>query len=111
MKRKRRLKTHVKKGDTVRIISGNYRGNIGKIIRVFPKTSQIIISNFNLKVKHVRPKQAEDSGQIISFEAPIHSSNVQLYSTNKQVSSRYKIIFDAQNNKYRKLNKTEEIIK
>lgn len=80
MKRKKRLKMHVKKGDTVQIISGYHKGKIGEIIKILPKTSQVIINNLNLKVKHVRPKQADDIGQIIKFEGPIHSSNVKLHS-------------------------------
>ena len=111
MKRKKRAKIHVKRGDTVKIISGNHKGFIGEVTKVLPGTSRVIVKNFNLKIKHVRPKQTEESGQIISFEAPIHSSNVQLYSTNNQISSRYKIAFDTFNNKCRELNKTGEIIK
>lgn len=80
IKAKKKRKIHVKTGDTVRVISGSYKNQIGKIIRVIPKTSQVVVKDLNLKIKHVRPKQQDESGQIINFEAPIHSSNVMLYN-------------------------------
>jgi len=70
-----------------------------------------VIENINLKTKHIKRNEKEESGQIINIEAPIHSSNVMLYSTENKVCSRYKIVFNEQNKKYRQLNKTKEIIK
>ena len=102
---------HVKNGDTVKIISGKYKGEIGTITKVLHKTNQVIIKNLNIKTKHVRPNQKEESGKIIYFEAPIHSSNVMLYSTTHKLCSRYHIIYNANSQKCRQLNKTHEIIK
>lgn len=103
-----RIKTHVKNGDTVQVISGKYKGEIGTIKKVLPKSNKVIIENINLKTKHLRPKQKEESGQIINFEAPIHSSNVMLYSKKHQTRSRYNNTIDANSEKYRKLKKTQE---
>lgn len=75
---KKKHKMHVKTGDMVKVISGSCKNQVGKIIKVLPKTSQVVIKDLNLKTKHVRPRQQEESGQVISFEAPIHSSNVTL---------------------------------
>lgn len=111
MKKTKRFKMHVKKGDTVQIIAGKYKNKIGEIIQILPQTSKVIIKNLNIKIKHIKPKQGEEKGKIINFEAPIHSSNVKLYSIKMKTSSRYKIIFDENQIKYRKLNKTGEIIK
>ncbi len=72
---------HIKTGDTVQIISGSHKGKISKILKVFPKTNKLIVENINLKLKHSRPSQEEESGKIVNFEAPIHCSNVMLYST------------------------------
>ena len=102
---------HIKNGDTVQIISGKYKGQIGKIIKALPKTSQVIIKNLNLKTKHVRPNQKEENGKIINFEAPIHSSNVMLYSIENKTRSRYNTILDTKSKKYRQLKKNNEIIK
>ena len=79
---------HVKKGDIIRVISGSYKDQTGKVIRVLPKTSQVIVKNLNLKTKHVKPNQEEKSGTIASFEAAIHSSNVMLCGLKKQSDSQ-----------------------
>ncbi len=104
-------KLHVKNGDTVQIISGKYKGKIGKIKKIISKTSKVIIKNINLKTKHMKPNQKEESGQIINIEAPIHSSNLMLYSKKNKIRSRYKIVFNEENKKYRQLKKTKEIVK
>lgn len=106
---KKKNKLHVRKGDTVQIISGNHKGKIGTISKILIKTNQVIIQNLNLKIKHVKSNQQEESGKIINFEAPIHSSNVMLYSAQHNIRSRYKISFN-NNKKTRILNKTGEII-
>lgn len=106
---KKKNKIHIKKGDTVQIISGSHKGKIGIINKVLIKTNQVIIQNLNLKIKHIKPNQQEESGKIINFEAPIHSSNVMLYSTQNNIRSRYKTLFN-NNDKTRVLNKTGEAI-
>lgn len=103
-------KIHVKTGDTVQIISGIHKGQTGKIIKVIPKTQKVIIKNLNLKIKHVRPNQEKENGKIINFEAPIHSSNVMLYSEKNKTRSRYSITYKNNNQKCRILKKTKEII-
>ena len=108
---KKKTKMHVKRGDMVQIISGKYKGQTGKIIKTLHKSSQVIIENLNIKTKHIRPSQKEESGKIINFEAPIHSSNVMLYSTKHKIRSRYHIIVNEQSQKYRQLNKVQEIFK
>nr|YP_007878218.1 50S ribosomal protein L24 [Calliarthron tuberculosum]AGA63829.1 50S ribosomal protein L24 [Calliarthron tuberculosum] len=107
----KKSKIHVKKGDTVQIISGRQKGEIGVILKILTKTSQVIVKNLNLKIKHVRKNQEEESGKIINFEAPIHSSNIMLYSIKNKTKSRYKIKVNENNEKYRILHKTNEIIK
>jgi len=104
-------KLHVRNGDIVQVISGKYKGQIGKITKIISKTSKVIIENINLKTKHMKPNQKEESGQIVNIEAPIHSSNVMLYSKENKICSRYKIILNEENKKCRQLNKTKEIVK
>ena len=102
---------HVKNGDIVKVISGKYQGQVGKIIKTISKKRQVIIENLNIKTKHIRPNQKEESGKIITFEAAIHSSNVMIYSTKNQVCSRYNIFIDETGQKCRQLKKTQEILK
>lgn len=106
----KRYKMHVKKGDTVQIVSGRDKGKVGEILKAIPESSKIVVKGVNVKTKHVKPQQEEESGQIITFEAPIHSSNVMLYSTKEKVASRICYSFTEEGRKVRMLKKTGEII-
>lgn len=101
---------HIRQKDKVKIISGDYKGTVGIVEKIIRKTSQVVITNVNLKTKHIRPKQENESGQIIKIEAPIHSSNVMLYSEKEKIASRYSKIQNTNNNKQRILKKTNEIV-
>ncbi len=105
-----RHKMHVKKGDTVQVIAGRDKGKVGEILRTLPKKSSVIVKGINVKTKHVKPQQEGETGQIVTFEAPIHSSNVMLYSTKQKVASRICYTFNAEGRKVRMLKKTGEII-
>ena len=69
---------HVRKGDRVRVISGNYRGQEGTILRVEPDKNRVVVGGVNVRKRHRKPSQTDPEGGIISFEAPIHASNVML---------------------------------
>nr|YP_009541817.1 ribosomal protein L24 [Neogoniolithon spectabile]AYR06026.1 ribosomal protein L24 [Neogoniolithon spectabile] len=103
-------KIHVKIGDTVQIIAGQYKGQVGKISRVLKKHNKVIINNCNLRTKHIKPSQEGENGKIISIEAPIHSSNIMMYSVKHRVRSRYTITFDKNKQKIRVLKKNQETI-
>jgi large subunit ribosomal protein L24 len=66
------------KNDTVKVISGNHKGKVGKVLKVFPKTSRIIVEKVHLVKRHTRPRSQQDQGGIIEKEASIHMSNVLL---------------------------------
>jgi large subunit ribosomal protein L24 len=84
-----RKKLHVKKGDTVRVISGGHRGKEGKVLDVNAENSRVIVENVNMIKKTQKPTQANPKGGFIEREAPIHASNVQLLDpkTNKPTRS------------------------
>lgn len=71
-------KLHVKKGDTVIVISGKDKGKKGRVLQAYPKDGRVLIEGVNLIKKHTRPSQANPQGGIVTQEAPIHSSNVML---------------------------------
>lgn len=83
-----RKKMNVKKGDRVKVISGNDKGKEGQILIVFREKGRIIIEGVNLKKKHQKPKSQTDQGGIISKEAPIDSSNVMLICTSCNTPTR-----------------------
>lgn len=73
-----RLSFHVKKGDTVSVISGNHKGASGKILAVLPKKQQVLVEGVRIIKKHTRKSQENQAGGIIEREGPIHVSNVKL---------------------------------
>ncbi|AUC59858.1 LSU ribosomal protein L24 RplX [Cyanobacterium sp. HL-69] len=105
-----RQKMHVKKGDTVQVISGKDKGKVGEILKAIPKDSTVIIKGVNIRTKHVKPRQQGESGQITTYEAPIHSSKVMVYSEKEKVASRISYVITEEGKKVRKLKKTGEII-
>jgi large subunit ribosomal protein L24 len=103
-------KLHVKTGDTVQVIAGKDKGKVGEVIKALPQLSKVVVKGVNIKTKHVKPQQEGESGRIVTQEAPIHSSNVMLYSTKHNVASRVCYTFTAEGKKVRKLKKTGEIL-
>jgi large subunit ribosomal protein L24 len=75
-KKNKQKKLHVRKGDMVRVMSGNDKDKEGKILKVFPETERIIIEGVNLRIRHTRPSQLYPNGGRIEREMPIHASNV-----------------------------------
>ena len=70
------MKTHVKKGDTVLVLSGNDKGKQGKVMSVDPKSQRAIVEGVRIISKHTRPNAEHPQGGIIKQEAPIHISNL-----------------------------------
>ena len=73
-----RQKIHVKIGDTVRVISGFSKNEIGEVIKINRKTGTLIVKGINFKFKHVKPTTDNEVGVIKLFEAQIHHSNVKI---------------------------------
>jgi large subunit ribosomal protein L24 len=73
-----RASTHVKKGDTVQVISGEFKNASGKVLQVLKKKNQVLIEGVRLIKKAVRKSQDRPEGGIIEREGPLHISNVKL---------------------------------
>jgi large subunit ribosomal protein L24 len=71
-------KLHIKKGDTVKVISGNSKGQEGKVIEVIISKSRALVEGVNMVSKHTKPNAASPQGGIIKKEASIHISNLML---------------------------------
>ncbi len=67
---------HIHRDDLVFIRSGDDRGRTGKILRVIPKRSMVIVEGVNVHRKHVKPNQQNPQGGVVDKELPIHMSNV-----------------------------------
>ncbi len=72
------MRMKIKKNDTVMVIAGNDRGKTGKVLKVFPKESRVIVEGINLRKRHTKPSQKNPQGGILEKEAPIHISNVMI---------------------------------
>ncbi|MEP6694885.1 MAG: 50S ribosomal protein L24 [Chloroflexota bacterium] len=73
-----RVKIHVTKGDTVRVMRGDDKGSEGKVLRVYLKTGRITIDGVNIVKRHRRARKADEQSAIVDFPAPISASNVML---------------------------------
>jgi len=68
---------HVKKGDTVYVLTGKSQGRKGKVLKTFPEVGRVLVEGVNIVTKHKRPVQTNPGG-ILKQEGPIHASNVML---------------------------------
>jgi large subunit ribosomal protein L24 len=78
-----RVKHHVKKGDQVEVISGNFRGSSGRVLAVFSGKQRVLVEGVRIIKKHLRKSQDNPSGKIAEREGPIHISNVRLLEREK----------------------------
>ncbi|EOS55976.1 50S ribosomal protein L24 [Anaerotruncus sp. X29] len=71
-------KLHVKKGDTVIVLSGKDKGKKGKVLEVSPKERKVIVENVNMVTKHVKPRKMGDQGGIVKAEGAMYACKVML---------------------------------
>lgn len=71
-------KLHVKKGDTVLVLSGKSRGKQGKVLEVSPKEGKVIVEKVNMVTKHVKPKRQGEVGGRVEAEAALYACKVQV---------------------------------
>lgn len=81
-------KIHVKTGDTVVVISGDDKGAKGKVLAVSPKEGKVIVEGINQVKKHVKPRKMGDQGGIVTAEAPMYASKVQIYCSGCKKATR-----------------------
>jgi len=96
-----RVRLHVAKGDTVRVVRGDDRGKEGKIIHVYPKTGRVTIEGVNIVKRHRKARRAEEKSQIMEMPAPVHASNVMLLDPKSGVPTRIRARVDADGTKER----------
>jgi large subunit ribosomal protein L24 len=85
-----RLKFHVKKGDEVEVICGNFKGSSGKILEVRAGKQQVLIEGVRIIKKHLRKSQDNPQGKIAEREGPIHISNVKLIEKKAEKKTKTK---------------------
>lgn len=71
-------KFHIRKDDTVKVISGEYKGDEGKVLEVYPDKNKALVEGINVVKRHTKPNAATPNGGIVEKEAPVHISNLML---------------------------------
>lgn len=82
----------IKKNDVVKIITGKYKGQQGRVIKVIKEKNRVIVEGVNSVKKHTRPTQENPQGGIVEKEASIHYSNVLFMEKDTPVRIGYKLL-------------------
>jgi large subunit ribosomal protein L24 len=104
---------HIKKGDTVEVISGNDLGFRGTVQRLLPKKNRVVVAGVNVVKKHQRPVRAgrsEVQAGVIEFEAPISISNVMLVCSHCDERTRVSFSQQEDGSKVRVCKRCGEVI-
>ena len=81
---------HIIKGMMVKVISGNHKGQSGKVLDVFPKKMKALVEGVNFRKRSVRPTQDNPSGGYVDREAPLHLSNLMVLHNDQATRVGYK---------------------
>ena len=81
-------KMKIRRGDLVKVIKGNHKKKEGTVISVDRENNRVVVQGVNLRKRHRKPSQANPEGGIVTFEAPIHASNVMLIDPSTREPTR-----------------------
>lgn len=104
-------KLHIKKGDKVKVLTGNDRGKTGEVLEVIPSKQKALVEGVNIKHKHEKPSATNPNGGINKKEAPVHISNLMLIDPATGEATKVGRKADAEGKLQRYSKKTGEIIK
>jgi large subunit ribosomal protein L24 len=112
----KKIKLHIKKGDTVKVIAGDdkstpQRERTGKVLEVFPEKNRAIVEGINMVTKHEKPSAGKPEGGIKKVEAPVHISNLMLVDPASGKATRVGRKLNDQGRLQRYSKKTGEFIK
>ena len=105
------MKIRLKKGDTVVVRSGKYRGKTGKITATHPRENKVTVDGINIVKKHVKPNQQHPQGAIVEITKPIWVSKVGIIEPTSKKPSRIGYTVDKDGKKTRVFKKTGKEIK
>ena len=93
---------HIKKDDTVVVITGKDKGKKGKVLKAFPKTDKVIVEGVNIQTKHQKQTR-KAAAEIKHQEGPIHVSNVMIWDSKAKAPTR--IGYTVENGKKKRVSK------
>ena len=79
---------HIKKDDTVLVITGKDKGKKGKVLKVYPKTERVLVEGVNIQTKHRKPNNQMRQGAIEHKEGPVHVSNLMYWDNKEKAPTR-----------------------
>lgn len=107
----KKQKLHIKKGDTVQVLSGDSRGMKGKVLIVHPDKKTAIVEGVKMVSKHTKPNKENPQGGIIEKASPINISNLMVVDANGNATRIGRKLDDKKNKLVRYLKKSGEVIK
>jgi len=104
------MAARIRRGDTVEVITGKYKGIRGEVLRVFPRADRALVAGVNIATKHTKPRGMGQPGGIVREEASIHLSNVMLVDPKSEKRTRvgFRVLEDGR--KVRVAKATGEVI-
>lgn len=105
------FKIRLKKGDTVMVRSGKYKGKTGKVLATHPRENKVTVEGVNIVKKHVKPNKQYPQGGIIDVTKPIAVSKVGVYDATAKKAVRVAYTLDKDGNKTRVFAGTGKEIK
>jgi large subunit ribosomal protein L24 len=100
----------VRKNDTVQVISGRDKGKTGKVTRVLPKESRVVIEGINIRKRHMRARRPGEQAGIVEFPAPLAVSNVGVFCPKCNRATRVGFRTLADGTKVRFCKRCDEVI-
>lgn len=104
-------KLHIKKGDIVKVLTGNDRGTEAKVLMVDRKKLRALVEGVNMVSKHTKPNAANPQGGILKKEAPVHISNLMVVDSKGNATRIGRKLDEKTNKMVRYSKKTGEVIK
>jgi large subunit ribosomal protein L24 len=83
-----RIKLHVRKGDQVEVIAGNFRGSTGAVLEVLSSKQRVVVEGVRMIKRHLRKSQDNPQGKIAEREGPIHISNVKVLERGERAGDK-----------------------
>jgi large subunit ribosomal protein L24 len=105
------MKIHIKKGDTVQVMSGDSKGKSGRIVSIDKEKYRAVVEGVNMITKHNKPSATSPQGGIVKREAPLHISKLMLIDSKSKKPSRIGRKKDEKGNSVRYFKKSGELVK
>lgn len=93
----------IKKGDSVKVVSGTYKGQTGRVLKLIKDKDRLLVEGINKVKKHTKPSQENPQGGIVEKELSIHISNLMLLDKNNPIKVGFKV---SENGKKVRINKS-----